>query len=288
MTKEKKPSALKFRQGLQTLFTASRKLMFDVQFNKDDFELIKMDIELENLDPIFDGYKIVNLSDIHLGQWLNPTYLNGVIEYVNELNADLITLTGDYVSYILKGYEKPLEKAFEKLDAKDGKVGVLGNHDHWLGAEKIRNIFKKAGVIDLSNDVHTIKRKDDNEGEYYLNIAGIDSYMIGKDNIGEVLDKLPDKGASILLVHEPDFAEISSRTGKFDMQISGHSHGGQCIIPGLDTTIFRGPYSTKYPVGLYDINNMIQYTSKGLGTNVFWMRINCKPEITLFTLKSKE
>ena len=93
---------------------------------------------------------------------------------------------------------------------------------------------------------------------------------------------------SILLAHEPDFANESSQTNKFDLQISGHSHGGQLIVPKIETTPFRGPNSVEYPVGLYKVGNMIQYTSKGLGTNSFRIRINCKPEITIITLKTNK
>ena len=274
-----KPSALKVRQGLQEFMTQSREISFGTEFSTEYFDVVDVDIELDNLDFEFNNYKIINLTDIHIGQWLTPEYLEGVVDYVNTLNPDLITLTGDYVSYILKGYEKDLEKSFKKLKARDGKLAVLGNHDHWLGASEIRNILKKANIKDLSNDVYSIKS---------LNIAGIDSYTVGADDLDSVLNKLPQKGANILLVHEPDFAKISSKTEKFGLQISGHSHGGQFIIPGTNIAPFRGPKSTKYPVGKYKVKNMIQYTSRGLGTNTFWMRINCKPEITLFHLKSNE
>ena len=274
-----KPPALKVRQGLQEFMTQSREISFGTEFSTEYFDVVDVDIELDNLDFEFNNYKIINLTDIHIGQWLTPEYLEGVVDYVNTLNPDLITLTGDYVSYILKGYEKDLEKSFKKLKARDGKLAVLGNHDHWLGASEIRNILKKANIKDLSNDVYSIKS---------LNIAGIDSYTVGADDLDSVLNKLPQKGANILLVHEPDFAKISSKTEKFGLQISGHSHGGQFIIPGTNIAPFRGPKSTKYPVGKYKVKNMIQYTSRGLGTNTFWMRINCKPEITLFHLKSNE
>ena len=273
-----KPSALKVRQGLQEFMTHSREFSFGTEFSEEYFDVVNVDIELNNLDYEFNNYKIINLTGIHIGQWLTPEYLEGVVDYVNTLNPDLITLTGDYVSYILDSYENDLEKSFKKLKARDGKLAVLGNHDHWLGADKIRNILKKANIKDLSNDVYSIKS---------LNIAGVDSYTVGADNLNIVLDKLPKNGASILLAHEPDFAKISSKTNRFDLQISGHSHGGQFIIPGTNIAPFRGPKSTKYPVGKYKVKNMIQYTSRGLGTNTFWMRINCKPEITLFHLKCK-
>ena len=167
------------------------------------------------------------------------------------------------------------------MKAKDGKFAVLGNHDHWADAEKIREILKESDIVDLSNDVYTLEKNGET-----LNISGVDSCTVGADNIDEVLEKLPDDGASILLAHEPDFAKISSETNRFDLQMSGHSHGGQLVIPGVKTTPFRCSYSIKYPVGMYKVKNMVQYTSKGLGTNSFWLRINCKPEITLFYLKT--
>lgn len=189
-----KPSALKVRQGLQEFMTQSREMSFGTEFNKEFFDVVNVDIELNNLDLAFNNYKIINLTDIHIGQWLNPEYLEGVVEYVNTLKPDMITLTGDYVSYILEGYEEDLKKSFKKLKAKDGKLAVLGNHDHWLGASEIRNILKKADVKDLSNDVYTLKKSEKNDNhEKLLNIAGVDSYTVGADNLDSVLKKLPNK-----------------------------------------------------------------------------------------------
>ena len=273
-----KPSAMRVRQGFQTLLTQTRG---DTKFKPNLFDLVDVDVTIKDLPFEFHNYRIVNLTDIHLGQWISPEYLSGVVDYVNSINPDMITLTGDYVSYILEGYEDALLDSFKRLKAKDGKFAVLGNHDHWADAEKIREILKESDIVDLSNDVYTLEKNGET-----LNISGVDSCTVGADNIDEVLEKLPDDGASILLAHEPDFAKISSETNRFDLQMSGHSHGGQLVIPGVKTTPFRCSYSIKYPVGMYKVKNMVQYTSKGLGTNSFWLRINCKPEITLFYLKT--
>ena len=266
------------RQGFQTFMTQTRG---PTKFKPELFDLVNVNVKINDLPFTFHNYRIINLTDIHLGQWISPEYLNGVADYVNSLNPDMITLTGDYVSYILEGYEDDLLDSFKKLKAKDGKYAVLGNHDHWAGAEEIRKILKKSNIVDLSNDVFTIEK----DGEK-LNISGVDSLTVGADDLDKVLEKLPNDGASILLVHEPDFAKISSKTNRFDLQMSGHSHGGQLVIPGVKTTPFRCSYSIKYPVGAYKVKNMIQYTSKGLGTNSFWIRVNCKPEITQFYLKT--
>ena len=266
------------RQGFQTFMTQTRG---STKFKPELFDLVNVNVKINDLPFTFHNYRIINLTDIHLGQWISPEYLNGVTDYVNSLNPDMITLTGDYDSYILEGYEDDLLDSFKKLKAKDGKFAVLGNHDHWAGADEIREILKQSDIVDLSNDVYTLEKKGEK-----LNISGVDSLTVGADDFDKVLEKLPNDGASILLVHEPDFAEISSKTNRFDLQMSGHSHGGQLVIPGVKTTPFRCSYSIKYPVGAYKVKNMIQYTSKGLGTNSFWLRINCKPEITQFYLKT--
>ena len=274
-----KPSAMLLREGIQDVMNNS---LPEKKFSPENIDLVEINVELDNLGWDFHNYRILNLTDIHLGQWINPEYLEDLIDYVNTLNYDLATLTGDYFSYIISGYEDALEKSLSKLSAPDGKFGVLGNHDHWMGADKVRRIFKNSDVVDLSNDVCLLSKGGDE-----LNLAGVDSCTVGEDDLDEVLGKLKKDIPSILLVHEPDFAVKSSKTHAFNLQISGHSHGGQFIVPMIETTPFRGPNSTKYPVGLYKIKDMIQYTSKGLGTNVFRVRINCKPEITILTLKTK-
>lgn len=273
-----RPQAMKIRQGIQDVMTYS---LPDKKFSPDEIDLVEVDVKLKDLGWNFNNFRILNLTDIHLGQWINAEYLDELVEYVNTLNIDLITLTGDYVSYVIEGYECYLQNSFKKLKAEYGKFGVLGNHDHWMDSTKIRRIFKDSGIVDLSNDVATIEKDGD-----FLNICGVDSCTVCADDLDKVIAKMPKNIPSILLAHEPDFAKESSQTNLFDLQISGHSHGGQFIIPKFETTPFRGPNSKKYPVGLYKVGNMIQYTSKGLGTNSFRMRINCKPEITIITLKT--
>jgi predicted MPP superfamily phosphohydrolase len=97
------------------------------------------------------------------------------------------------------------------------------------------------------------------------------------------LERLPEEGAAILLAHEPDFADLSARTGRFDLQLSGHSHGGQVKLP-----LFGIPYlprfARKYPRGRYQVGKMILYTNRGLGMVHLPFRFNSRPEITLFTL----
>lgn len=280
--KEKNPGALKYMQKVQRGMNRWRDKIGNPEFNRQDFQVEEVEVIIPSLNPVYEGYRLANISDIHLGQWITAEHLEGVMGLVNQEKPDSVTITGDFISYILDDFAEDLESALKMLKPRDNTFAVLGNHDHWLGAEKIRNILNKCNIIDLSNDVSTLCRR-----KAPLHIAGVDSVMLEKHRLDLVMDKLPEDGPAILLAHEPDFADISSTTGRFTLQISGHSHGGQFLIPGLGTFI-RGPHFVKYPVGKYQVGDMVQYTSRGLGTNVFWFRINCPPEITMFTLKCTE
>lgn len=235
-------------------------------------------LRLPRLAPEFDGYRMVQISDIHMDGWMTYTRLAGVVELVNRLEPDLVAITGDFVTYAPARFANDLIAALSALAPRDAVVAVLGNHDHWTDPEVIRGAIRGSGILNLSNAVHTLRR-----GEAMLHIAGVDDVWEHQARLDLVLAGLPATGAAILLAHEPDFADVSAATGRFDLQVSGHSHGGQVILP------LRGPivlprYARKYPVGLYKIGEMIQYTNRGLGMIPPRLRFNCRPEVTIFTL----
>ncbi len=166
----------------------------------------------------------------------------------------------------------------KRLRPRDVSVAVLGNHDYWAGADRVREILVKSNVYDLSNSSFIVYR-----GSSWLTFAGVDSASVKKDDLNSVLNGMPAEGPAILLVHEPDFAVKSAATKRFNLQLSGHSHGGQFVIPGLGTPV-RGSFFMKYPLGEYKVDGMILYVSRGLGTNAYWLRINCPPEIAVINL----
>jgi uncharacterized protein len=272
--------ALLLRQKMQMAMSAFRDKLGIHEFDPRDFEIVPLKVKIPDLDPVFNNYRIVHISDIHLGQWISRKRIEGVVNLVNKLKPDLIAITGDSVSYVVNEPVLDMMRTLKNLKPRDATVAVLGNHDHWIGAEEIRQIMDETKIIELENDVYTIDR-----GEAKLHIAGVDSITLEKHDLDAVLRKLPESGTAILLAHEPDFADVSAATGRFSLQLSGHSHGGQMIIPGIGTP-FRGSQFRKYPLGQYKVGDMVQYTNRGLGTNVFWIRINCPPEITIITLQS--
>lgn len=245
-----------------------------------EIEISDIHLQLPRLAPEFDGYRLVQISDIHLGTWMNKDSLDIVVEKVNQLFPDLIALTGDFVSFSAEGFADDLVGALSRLKPKDACVAILGNHDYWTDPIVIRAVLAASDIIDLSNAVLSIQRQ-----EVFLHLGGIDDFQINQDKLGIVLDQLPDDGAAILLAHEPDFADISAASNRFDLQLSGHTHGGQIVLPIFGRLILptRGE---KYPSGQYCINGMILYTNRGLGTTWLRLRYNCPPEISLFTLHS--
>jgi len=274
--------ALMLRQKMQIAMSDFRDKLGIHEFDVRDFEVVNLKVNIPDLDPAFKDYRIVHISDIHLGQWISAKRLEGVVNLVNKQKPDLIAITGDSVSYVVNEAVLDMLRYLKNLKPQDAIVAVLGNHDHWIGAEEIRKVMNESRIIELENDVYTIER-----GDAMLHIAGVDSITLEKHDLDAVLRKLPESGPAILLAHEPDFADVSAATGRFSLQLSGHSHGGQMIIPGLGTP-FRGSQFRKYPLGEYKVENMVQYTNRGLGTNIFWIRINCPPEITILTLHSSK
>jgi uncharacterized protein len=270
--------ALQRRHRRQLAMIRLLKKMHRGGFEPSVFETGHVDVAIPDLDPAFRGYRIASIADIHLDEWRNARRFEEVIDLINRQQPDLVAIIGDLFSYEVDGLSQQMIAALNKLRPKDASVAVLGNHDHWVGAAAVRQVLEQGNVIDLSNDVLTL-----NKGRATLHVAGVDSVMSRRHRLDTVLKKLPPLGPAILLAHEPDFADVSSATGRFSLQISGHSHGGQWIVPGIGPPI-RGLYSRKYPLGRYRVGDMTHYTNRGIGTSIIRLRINCPPEITVFTL----
>ena len=244
-------------------------------------DIAPISLTLPRLSPQFEGYCIAQISDIHIGPWMTRQRLERIVAQINQQNPDLVVITGDFVYRNPESFADDLIATLSALTPRDAALAVLGNHDHWTNADVVRQIILESGLIELGNAVHTLQR-----GDALLHVAGVDDHWERKDRLDLVLEILPREGAAILLAHEPDFADFSAATGRFDLQLSGHSHGGQVVIPFLGPPIIPW-FARKYPSGLYKVNNMLQYTNRGVGMIPPTVRFNCRPEITVLTLKSR-
>ncbi|KAB2867048.1 MAG: metallophosphoesterase [Anaerolineae bacterium] len=238
-------------------------------------------LKISRLDPAFHGYKLAHISDLHMDHtWMTEERLLDLMRLVNEQKPDAIAITGDFVTDEAIPFENSLVKALQMLNPRDNTVAVLGNHDHWTNATIVRRAIGKSGITDLNNAVYTLRR-----GDAMLHLCGVNDIWENQHRLDLVLQDLPADGAAILLSHEPDYADVSSQIGRFDLQLSGHSHGGQVQVPFVGPVAL--PYMAhKYPSGLYTVNGMYQYTNRGLGMVSPQVRVNCPPEITIFTLEN--
>lgn len=251
------------------------------RFNPNRIFITNISIHLPRLPAEFNGYRIVQLSDFHLGTWLEGQDVAQIVNIVNQLEPDVIAITGDFVNSDPERYAPDLIQSLSKLEAGDCIVAVLGNHDHYTNPRIIRDILKRCNIVELRNRVFPIQRIN-----AYLYFAGIDDRLTRNDDLESVINQIPDQeNPVILLAHEPDFADISAKSGRFDMQISGHTHGGQICLPYLGN-LYLPRLGRKYPSGKYKVNDMVLYTNRGLGTSWLKLRYNCPPEISVFNLHS--
>ncbi|HMB22218.1 MAG: metallophosphoesterase [Chloroflexota bacterium] len=242
-------------------------------------------LELARLPRSFSGFRTAQISDIHMGGWMNMERFQQVADRIAAEKPDALLITGDFLfgHRFTRASQRSLDnltKALSSLAESIPSFAVLGNHDYWTDHKLVREMLHRSGVTDLTNAVFTLKRADGN-----LHLCGVDDIRHGDARLDKVLDQLNGDGAAILLVHEPDFADISAATGRFDLQVSGHSHGGQIVLPWVGPPVLPSS-GRKYHTGLYKVGNMFQYTNRGVGVDRMPIRFNCPAEVTLFELQS--
>ena len=252
--------------------------------------LIAIEVMLARLPVAFDGFTIAQLSDFHYDEYFSVVPIRAAIEIVNNLHPDVVVLTGDFVTV------PPLHRRFHttrraakaaepcagllaQLQARLGTVSILGNHDALSDAPRIIDALDSHGLPVLRNRCIPIE-----QGGSRIWLSGLDSIWEGNPDIDLALHGIPGGELVVLLVHEPDFADKAARY-PVDLQLSGHSHGGQVWLPGIGAP-WLPLFARKYPRGLHRIGPLTLYTNMGLGTIRLPIRLNCPPEVTLFTLRS--
>lgn len=236
-------------------------------------DFTQLHIAIPDLPPAFEGYKLLHLSDFHFGPTTGHRTIKRALSDAQAFRPDVIVISGDFVSYWVDPDE--LVPALRQLSAPDGVWAVLGNHDYWTDSVAVRQALAEGGVRELRN-THVFLRRD---GEA-LALAGVDDVWEGHHDLDSALAGIPDHMPVILLAHEPDFADEAATDRRVRLQLSGHTHGGIVRVPGLDYPLLTHylPHGQKYTAGLYRINGMQLYTSRGVGS-VLIPRLFCTPEI---------
>ncbi|MBK8025419.1 MAG: metallophosphoesterase [Chloroflexi bacterium] len=245
----------------------------------DRLQVVPVDFLHPAVPRAFHGYTIAQFSDIHLdGSRRSLDLLERTVELINAATPDLIVCTGDFVTARIRPLRGDLTGALRRLRAPDGVLAILGNHDFGYNRVITQRALAEAGIPELENAVVTLQR-----GEDRLHIAGVDSVVRQRARLDQVLEVLPRDGMAILLAHEPDYADIAAATGRFALQLSGHTHGGQINLPLL-TEISLPAYGRRYKEGIHLVKGLWLYVNRGIGTGGVSLRLRARPEITIIKL----
>jgi len=251
-------------------------------------QLVEIEIALPRLPAAFDGFRIAQLSDFHYDRVFSAVPIRAAIGMVNRLDPDLVILTGDFVTGPYnrprrrdKKYAwmvEPCAQLLSGLRSRQGLLAVLGNHDIITEPVFISEVLQSHGISVMRNGSRAFEKNGAR-----LWFCGLDS-LEGRPDLAATLRGIPGDEAAILLVHEPDFADQAAKHS-IDLQLSGHSHGGQIWLPGIGAP-WLPPFAREYPRGRYQVGPLPLYTNMGLGTIRIPVRLNCPPEVTLVTLRT--
>jgi predicted MPP superfamily phosphohydrolase len=238
--------------------------------------LERVEIALEGLPPQLDGLRLTFLSDLHRGPQIEREYIARAVDLARQAGGDLVLLGGDYVTKSA-GFASSCAEELARLRAPAGVYACLGNHDHWTDADAVAGALVRAGVRVLRNEGLEVA-----DG---LWLAAVDDVWERRADLDAALAGVPPGVTAVLLAHEPDFADVTAADGRVALQLSGHSHGGQVHLPFLGSPIL--PYlAQRYPAGLYHVGRMRLYVTRGVGLVAPAVRFNCRPEVTLLTLRA--
>ncbi len=237
-----------------------------------------LDVPIPGLSKAFDGYRIVQLSDIHCGPYLPRWVYRSWARKALTLRPDLLAVTGDFIASGV-GYVSDVTDFFAHLKAPDGIFACLGNHDRFDDGNAVAESITRGGGTVLHNQGTPLTR-----GNSALWIAGIDDRWSHRDDLDAALRDKPQGVPTVLLAHDPDqFPSIAARG--VQLTLSGHTHGGQFAVPWLPK-VNLARLRSKFTVGMYRLGESVVYVHLGNGTSGPPTRVGAPPEIAVLVLRS--
>ncbi len=282
------------RSFLKNGFRLSVLAFFGISFEgRNNLRTEHVRLGFPNLPPSFHGFRIVQISDLHASFWVGRDYLMQVVKEINQLDKDLVVISGDiitgsvnnfwkrWIPRINRDYISMVVEVLGNLNGGD-KVAVLGNHDQWDGKKtelRLVSELENVGIRVLRNSSIKLSR-----GLSDLYVAGTDDYWVSCD-IEKALHGIPPDEFKILLCHNPDVRGDIKNETKLDLTLCGHTHGGQVAIPLISHHFIPIKDPIRYQAGLIKEPYGYTYVNRGIGTLVFPFRIAAPPEITHLTLQ---
>lgn len=277
-----------------TMFTGMFKWVYQ-------FRVVTEKLKFANLPAAFNGLKIVQISDLHLGSWTSEEPLEQAIEMINEMKPDLVLFTGDLVNFTTKEADR-FEDTLAKLNSRLGIYAILGNHDYgdyvnWPSAEakqdnmtQLYDLYKRLGWKLLNNESVVLESDSGNMAVLGVENWGFIDRFPKYGDIQKAMQGTQNADFRLLMTHDPSHWDKVIIPGQYpiDLALSGHTHGFQVgiEIPGIKWSPAK--YLFKHWAGLYQDpdSNKFLYVNRGLGSIGYPGRIGILPEITLFELTS--
>jgi predicted MPP superfamily phosphohydrolase len=233
------------------------------------------------LPPSLDGLRIGVLCDLHFTPDRDESLLEEAVAKLLAEQPDIITLPGDFIDHSPRVLA-PMLRILSKLSAPHGVFASPGNHDGWnMDCMIMRRAFEKCGISFLINQSTHIRVRGES-----IAIVGTDHVWLGKPDPRRALSGIRAETPVISLVHEPDFFDTMTEFHPIALQVSGHTHGGQCRVPLLGYAPARVAYGRNYLQGMYERGSSRIFVSRGLGTTGLRVRFACPPEVAVITLRS--
>jgi predicted MPP superfamily phosphohydrolase len=243
-------------------------------------------VPLPKLHPDLTGLRLVQISDLHIGNRLAPERLDEMLERTNATRPDAIVLTGDIFDYDPRHVDDGARR-LARLRARYGVYAILGNHDHYVGTELVASALARhaPGIRLLRDELVRLPAAEpiylagveDPGGRWFergLEVAAIDALAAER----------PSDGPVVLLVHQPEMFHHAARRG-FPLVLAGHTHGGQIALPGARRHVNLARVMTPLTRGTYRIDSSLLYVNRGLGVGGPAVRIHCNREIAVFELE---
>lgn len=252
---------------------AGAALLWKGYANSQRLELRQETIDIPDLPDGFEGFRLLQLSDMHLRK--STTRDDELLALVDELSPDLVCLTGDYA---FTGLSMDTVNAFFAGLAKHPAVAVFGNADYRPGITEDMRAHWASYVPFLSNSALSLERQGDQ-----LWIAGVDDPHQGRDSLLSAMEQVPAGAPTILLAHSPEII-LRPLDPRIRLILCGHTHGGQICLPNGFALYQNTPLPPRFSSGRHALDGATIYISRGIGSTRLPLRYGCLPEITLFTL----
>lgn len=241
----------------------------------------RVEIQVPGLPASMDGFRIGQISDLHLEPFTTQEDIWNAVQTLNSLTPDMVAVTGDFVTNNTKAAGLVADTV-ACAEAPYGVFASLGNHDFWSGPEDVVRALNQKNIPVLCNETRQVRT---DKGTLWL--GGIDSVYINKPDVRKTLQDWKDTQPLVLMMHEPDAADDIAAAGVKALQLSGHTHGGQLVFgKNSPSPIRRARHGKKYLAGHYKVGGVELYVNRGIGcVGVPW-RIGAPPEVTEITLRS--